>query len=351
MHWRLVWVTAGRTGSRTPARIAAFSLAFLLSQAGAYSQDPVFRANARLVQVPAFVTQSRSNSQFDNLTASDFVVKDNGKLRQVTSLAHGESLTPLRVMFLVESSRAQTKVVNSLREMLPKAVSSLRAGDHAGLASVYPGHQVLLEPTTDREALSEALKKLRENQQADLNAPDSPLESTRSFEDLSRALIDLSDRLKQRSAQKERLAIVVVTDDLALLQTKRVAEIVEKLIRNEILVAAFIDAKHSGVVIARTNLHVMRSITPMRLVIRDRCVSYFAEETGGPVVRVRNGDYLSAMRQLLERMSDIYVVGFTPPEEELDGSYHRLEIAIRRDSGMVRVRRKVTYRKGYWAEK
>jgi hypothetical protein len=79
--------------------------------------------------------------------------------------------------------------------------------------------------------------------------------------------------------------------------------------------------------------------------------SYFAEETGGPVVQVRKGDYLSAMRILLDGISGAYFVGFNLSEEELDGKYHSLEISVRPASLKGKGKTRVSYRRGYGATK
>jgi hypothetical protein len=61
----------------------------LFSSVTLLPQEPSFRANTRLVQVPVSVTRTGSSFPAEKLRALDFIVKDNGRLRQVTSFAQG----------------------------------------------------------------------------------------------------------------------------------------------------------------------------------------------------------------------------------------------------------------------
>jgi VWFA-related protein len=72
---------------------------------------------------------------------------------------------------------------------------------------------------------------------------------------------------------------------------------------------------------------------------------YMANETGGGLYENTN-DLGGELESVLERSSVTYVLTFHPFELENDGSYHRLEIKLRRDVGRGS---SVSYRAGYFA--
>jgi hypothetical protein len=96
------------------------------------------KASARLVQLTVSVTRRADRQIVEGLSAQDFAVYDNGHPRQITSFAHGSGRRPLKLIFLVESSEAQVKVVNGLVDLLPTALLALRKTDLTGVASVFP---------------------------------------------------------------------------------------------------------------------------------------------------------------------------------------------------------------------
>lgn len=186
--------------------------------------------------------------------------------------------------------------MRGLIDALPRALVCLPSTDSVGIASVFPGYKILLDPTVVRRAIPPALEQLRIDQQAYLKALDAPDKESRprfDFNDLSRALVDLS---KSKSVKNQQLVIVIVTDDFDLLDPKTSAGAARILVKNATLVAAFVDIENVGISIATRNVHVMRMVTPMRLGVRDRGASYFAGQTGGPVVHVRNRNYLARWR-------------------------------------------------------
>lgn len=310
-----------------------------------------FRASTRLVQLSVAVTRTGSGAPVEGLTAGDFVIRDNGKERPISSFLAGRDRPPLKIMVLVESSSAQVNSLEGLVSALPEALHALRDTDSVGLASVFPGHKVLLPPTTDRAGLPPALQQLKADQDAYLKAAQAKDKADRlkfDFNDLTKALLDLSAGAAGQDGASQFVTILV-TDDFDLLNPADSADAAKELSRNRTVVAAFVDVENPGIAIANTNVHVMRTITPMRFGVRDRGASYFANQTGGPVVRVRNRDYRAAMETLLRSLSLSYLVGFAPPEEALDSKFHKLSVSVKRTDLKGRV--KVLCRAGYWADR
>lgn len=301
----------------------------------AFAQD-LFHAHSRLVELSVSVTRAENGKPMDGLTPEDFVVRDNGKLRSITSFFQRDRL-PLKIILLVETSASQLAEVDSVADNFPKAVGLLHPDDQLGLAQVFPGYKILLKPTTERSTFSAALRQLK----ASLDS-----KARTDFEDLNRALVDISRTETDASTQ---LVIVLASNDFDLLNSETSAAAARTLASNRTIVATFIDLQNRGVSIAKNNVHAMRMVTPMRFFVRDCAASYFAEQTGGPIVNVREGDYRAAMENLLASLSRTYLLGFVPPEGELDGKYHKLSVTLKTKAGVGKV--KALHREGYWANR
>lgn len=111
---------------------------------------------------------------------------------------------------------------------------------------------------------------------------------------------------------------MLVTDDFDLLDPKLAADTSGQLLHDGTSVSAFVDVQNPGIAIAKKMVHGMRTVTPMRIGVLDHAASYFADQTGGSVIQVQNGDYLAALQRLPNEVSDAYLIGFAPPSSELD---------------------------------
>lgn len=296
--------------------------------------DPgaVIKASARLVQLTVSVTRRADRQIVEGLSEHDFAIYDNGQPRQITSFIHGSGRRPLKLIFLVESSEAQVEAVNGLVDSLPKTLVALRKTDLVGVASVFPGYKIVLEPTTSRQAVPTALEQVRAEQQAYVQArrgPDNRTRPTINFDDLTRAVSEISKKETDPNGQYE-LVIVLLTDDFDLLDPKLSADASRRLLQDGTLLSAFVDVQNVGIAIAKRNVHVMEMLTPMRLGVRERGASYFAAQTGGPVIKVKDGNYLAALQRLIQQLSGSYLIGFTPSLSELDGKFHKLRVTLRR---------------------
>lgn len=304
--------------------------------ATAQSAEDTFRAESRLVQLNVSVTRAENGKPMDGLTHEDFLVRDNGKLRPITSFFQRDRL-PLKIVLLVETSASQVTEVNGLADTFSKAIGLLRPDDQLGLARVFPGFEILLKPTTERSSFSSALQELKTKL--------DPHART-DFEDLTKALIDIS---RTETGSATQLVIVLASNDFDLVNSETSSAAARILASNRTIVATFLDLQNKGVSIAKNNVHAIRMVTPMRLFIRDCAASYFAEQTGGPIVNTRDSDYRVAMENLLATLSHTYLIGFVPPEGELDSKYHKLSVTVRPEAKIGKV--KVVHRDGYWADR
>jgi hypothetical protein len=208
----------------------------------------------------------------------------------------------------------------------------------------------VLEPTTNRAAVPRALEQVRADQEAYVQAKEGPDKGTRpttNFDDLTRAVSEISKKESDPSGQNQ-VVIVLVTDDFDLVDPKLSADASRQLLQDGALLSAFVDVQNVGIAIAKRNVHVMEMLTPMRLGVRERGASYFATQTGAPVIEVQDGNYLAALQRLLQQLSGSYLIGFSPSSSELDGKFHKIRVALKRAD--LRKATRVSCRRGFWAD-
>lgn len=121
-------------------------------------QTPVFRAGADRVRID--VLAHRGGKPIAGLSASDFVVRDNGRLIEDLEVTHTED----RISVVVALDISGSVAVEHMDEMLTateELVKALRPGDTAWLVT-FAGHiELRAGPVRDREAIRTAVKGIR----------------------------------------------------------------------------------------------------------------------------------------------------------------------------------------------
>lgn len=107
---------------------------------GGQDQKPVFRSSTDLVTIPVFV--SGNGGQVAGLTASDFVLTDNG-VPQAVETIDSESL-PVDVTVLVETSRALAGYADSINEQIHRIAALVRPADRLEVLGIDNYVSVLL---------------------------------------------------------------------------------------------------------------------------------------------------------------------------------------------------------------
>src|SRR5437868_2934489 len=64
-----------------------------------------------------------------------------------------------------------------------------------------------------------------------------------------------------------------------------------------------------------------------------------SEQTGGRAFEDPKGDPTEIFAEIERELRSLYVLGFTPPDTERDGKYHRLEVKSKRSAVTIRARK------------
>lgn len=169
---------------------AALILLFVLiwfSAAAAQEIDPddVIRVKTTLVNSPVLVI-GRDGKYVPNLRREDFEVYENGVKQEIAYFAPVEN--PFTVVIMIDTSRSALFDLQDIQEAAIAFVDKMRPNDRALVVTFSNDVAVLAEPTSDHEALRNAIRSAR------------PGGNTRVYDAIKSVLNDKLARIEGRTA-------------------------------------------------------------------------------------------------------------------------------------------------------
>src|SRR5947209_5686364 len=126
-----------------------------------FGQTPTIRSTVPLVVLPVSVTDKHGRF-LDGLQASDFVVLDDGRPREVRVDVTDSGLAPIALVTVVEAtdlSRSALLNIRKIGSMVPEAVVGANG---EGAVLTYDDHvHVVQDFTSDPDALAAAFRNIR----------------------------------------------------------------------------------------------------------------------------------------------------------------------------------------------
>jgi VWFA-related protein len=130
----------------------------LLEGNGETIEGDTLRVNTSLVTVPVSV-MDRNGKYVPNLQRRDFRVFDNGVEQRVAYFATVDQ--PFTVVFLIDTSGSTNFRMDEIQDAAISFVNQLKDQDRVMVMSFDDQIRVLSEPTSDREALTRAIRRTR----------------------------------------------------------------------------------------------------------------------------------------------------------------------------------------------
>lgn len=142
------------------ATLILFFVLVLFARAAAQEVDPedVIRVKTTLVNSPVLVI-GRDGKFVPNLRREDFEVFENGVRQEIAYFAPVEN--PFTVAILIDTSRSALFDLQDIQEAAIAFVDKMRPNDRALVVTFSNDVAVLAEPTSDREALRNAIRSAR----------------------------------------------------------------------------------------------------------------------------------------------------------------------------------------------
>jgi VWFA-related protein len=254
-----------------------------------------FTAGVTLVEVYAVVSV-RDGRTVEGLTARDFIVRDEGRPRELVAFAEGDF--PLSVAIAIDRSFSMAgERLAVARSAAHTFLGELRPEDEAMLVAVGSEVDVVAPLSRDRAAQHFAVTRLE------------PWGTTKLRDAILRALDVLSNA-------RGRRALVVLSDG-----DDR---------ESEVAVSALMErARRAGVLLYPVALG---KAMPSWL-------DEIAATTGGRAMLVRTPRQLTpAFREIARELRRQYLLGFDLPPEVPSGTWRRLEVEVSRPGVVVRAR-------------
>jgi VWFA-related protein len=293
---------------------------------GADGDEEVLRVESVLVPIPVSVTDA-SGRTVQNLKASDFELKIDNVVQEVSEVSRSE--TPIRLALLFDNSGS----VRIAREFEKKAARAffrrvLRpAKDKAALYSFATGIERAQKLTGDLSLLNGALE---------LFPP--PEGGTKLLDAVSEAAFYLDE-----NSGEGRRVIVILSDGADNLSDNRLEEVVRQaqVANCQIYVIKTTDFENYQRTGSRsTNANVWD-------LAADRRMQELAAQTGGAVYSPLDEKELDqAFGRIAAELSEQYILSYYPNDHKTDGKFRQIALRVPAKQNLT-----VRTRKGYYVPK
>ena len=307
--------------------LALFS-ATLLGQS-----TPDIRVDVDLVTVSCSVTD-RGGIPVKGLQREDFHLRDNGQPREITNFWQ-ESDLPLTIAFVADVSGSQAGYIKSHREAVAQFFrQAMGHADRAMLVEVAKQSRLLSDLTASSDVLSAAVEKIgtREGNESPLLGPpcrNPSFPHTCGGTALWHGVYYAARQLKPVAGRK---AIIILSDGMDTGSDISLTNVIEMAQSAEVVVYSI---KYAS---------PMRFISLAATIAQavSRGLERLSRETGGLAFSNPGHKISDVFSQIESDLRNLYVLGFTPPHEAHDGTFHKLDVMIDRPELLVRAR------SGYW---
>jgi VWFA-related protein len=160
--------------------------------------DLVFRSDVSLVRVDAQVVDS-TNRAITHLHAGDFVLREDGKVVPIRNFA-SENM-PVDVLFLLDVSASMRPHVQRIADASGQAMTVLGKDDRMGIMVFDRATRVRLAFNSNRQDVQHEFDRLLRD------------ERFNGGTDITRAMLDAADYIRNNGRRDARRAIVILTDD------------------------------------------------------------------------------------------------------------------------------------------
>jgi VWFA-related protein len=296
--------------------------------------SPDIRVDVDLVAVSCSVTD-RNGAPVRGLKREDFELRDNGQPREISNFWQ-ESDLPLSIAFVADVSGSQAGFIKSHRDAVAQFLRQVMSPrDRAMVVEVARQSWLLADLTESSDALNLAVERIgtREAKQSPMlgppcRNPDFP--HTCGGTALWHGVYYAAKRLKPVSGRK---AIIILSDGMDTGSDIRLTNVIEM-------------AQSAGVVV-----YSIKYANPMRFISLaatiaqavSRGMERLSRETGGLSFPNPGRKLDEVFSRIESDLRNLYVLGFTAPNDAGDGKFHKLDVTTTRSGAMVRARA------GYWA--
>lgn len=319
--------------SRLIKLLFPISIALLLPLA--FGQEIKEQVEVQLVQVDVVATNSKGALVTD-LTADDFVLKEDGKVQKVTHFynsANDESRYPLTISFLVDTSYSMGERVQGMTRIdiavqaAEMVMNELKPEDQIELID-FNNEPVEIVPFTSD--LGSALEKFRS------------LDFQKANTAMRDAVVMALDKLKDRSGRK---IVVIFSDGMDTCSKALEDDAFNAVKKSDATIVSFysefaaLNFPDSGIGIGEGS----GSMSHVKIRIGEDALREYADISGGQFFSFRKEhELVAAMDGFRALIKSQYTLAYTPAVPK-KGGWKKIKVECKRKDVKLR------YREGYWA--
>jgi VWFA-related protein len=288
-------------------------------QPPAEGQEETFRINSNLVAVPVSVTDA-SGQPVRDLTVTDFLLDEEGKVQQVVSLGE-PGKTPIEIALLFDVSGSVYKRFEFEQQAASRFLKQvLKPGDTSSVFSIGFRPKLVQSRETNADKIITSVMAM------------SPTKEPTAFFD---SVVEAARYLGNTSAPGTRRVLIVISDgEDNQSEDHRLTDALRELQRSD---CVFYSINPSGPSI-RLNKISMKG--------QDGMASLASVTGGAAFLPDKLQDLDAVFRQITAELQAQYLLGYYSSDERTDGGYRRISVSVAKRAGL-----RVRARKGYYAPK
>ena len=285
------------------------------------------KVNIEVVNIYAVVRQ-KNGHLIPDLNKEDFLVEEDQKEQQIRYFSR-EADTPLTLGILVDTSPSQGRVLDvEKREAEAFLREVLRPKDLTFVMHFDVEVELLQDFTADLHLLDKAIEENVINGGGIRTRGTFPSGDAAGATHLYDAVYLSAHELLKNEVGRKVLILLTDGED----QGSRVK-----------LETALEAAQKSDIIIYSIDISDRAFYGGMGY-NGDSVLRKFSDETGGRVIKAKNANDTSvAFQQIANELRTQYLLGYTPTNSKLDGTFRKIEVKVRSGNG------KVSARRGYYA--
>lgn len=330
-----------------------------------HDEPTAFQAKVNLVMVPVVVRDTQGRA-IGNLSKESFQLFDKGKPQEISrftvektgapdaqeSKASGDkpavateekvtsSVAPERfVAYLFDDVHLNSGDLTRVRDAAARHMATLQPTDRAAVYAM--SGEVNLDFTDSQVKLHDALQRLRPGVMVRAGAlNDLELRTLSSFANLKQVI----KRMALAPGQRTIMFISPGFNTFAPEYLQELTDILERAIKANVIIST-LDARglFTDPAFEASTSGGGRSLNAA--IVRADVLAELAAGTGGTFFQNSN-DLDEGFRRLAAAPEYIYLLGFSPQNLKLDGSFHSLKVTLKNGAGVT-----IQARRGYYAPK
>jgi Ca-activated chloride channel homolog len=285
------------------------------------SADVTFKSGVSNVRVDAQVVQD--GQVITDLTAQDFVVREDGKPQPIVYFGHEKEQLSLLLLFDVSGS--MRKYVEEVAAVARQSLRYLRVKDRVAVMVFARDAHVRLDFTDDMPKVADEIREAASD------------ESVGTATNINDALLTAAQYMEEKSGEVGRKALLILTDNMGLNYKSPDPPVIAALHATSTVMNAIVVGKGRRPNPESAGRTLNPDFTPPNVFI-------ISEQTGGEAVS--SDEAGRAFNRMIERIRTRYSIHYKQPESGNTG-FRKIEVELTPAAKLRYPRAQVNARKGY----